>query len=114
MNNKMYNINEPVLFYLDAHFSGGETAFGKTDDNGCPVLRELEILNKRTQKDIIVIDDMRLMGKKIYSGSEGCTIYPKTLFDFRHVTMQSIKKTFTKKVLYISSLDIDRLIILCL
>ena len=114
INNKMYNINEPVLFYLDAHFSGGETAFGKPDDNGCPVLRELEIISKRTQKDIIVIDDMRLMGKKIYSGLEDSTIYPKTLFDFRHVTMQSIKKTFTKKVLYISSLDIDRLIILCL
>jgi hypothetical protein len=36
----------PVLFYLDAHYSGGETA-GDATDNGCPVLRELIAISKR-------------------------------------------------------------------
>lgn len=114
MNKKIFSINEPVLFYLDAHFSGGETAFGKEEDKGCPILRELEILNKRTHKDIIIVDDMRLMGKQSYSGIKDSNIYPVTLFDFRHVNLESIKKTITKKVIYLESDTIDRLIIICL
>ena len=38
--------SQPVLFYFDAHYSGGSTA-GETIDNGCPVLRELEYVAQR-------------------------------------------------------------------
>ena len=48
------NIHEPVTVYLDAHYSGGSTAFG---DEETPLLFELEILKNRIYDDIIIIDD---------------------------------------------------------
>jgi hypothetical protein len=53
-----------ILFWLDAHYSGvlpiGVTA-GECDP--CPLLKELEIILKRNNEDIILIDDARcLMG----------------------------------------------------
>jgi hypothetical protein len=90
-------IHEPVMFFLDAHYSGGLTEFGKPEDNGCPLLRELSILGKRTESDIIVIDDMRLMGKTSWDGIEGDTIYPLTLYNFEHVTIDNILKTYGRQ-----------------
>jgi hypothetical protein len=88
---------EPILFYLDAHFSGGNTA-GAHIDNGCPVLRELEsIVNRNVKGDIIFIDDMRLMGKASWSGVQGSWIYPLTFFDFSHATDDAIRKVFTNR-----------------
>lgn len=57
------SIKEPAMFYLDAHFSGGDTAFGRPEDKGCPLLRELTVIGKRPYNDIVVVDDMRLMDK---------------------------------------------------
>lgn len=82
----------PVIFYLDAHYSGGPTA-GSDVDNGCPVLRELETIAKRNvDGDVVFVDDMRLMGKESWSGAVGGTVYPYTKFDFRHVTDESIER----------------------
>lgn len=87
------NYPEPLLFYLDAHYSGGETE-GKDICNGCPLLNELETILKRKQSDIIIIDDMRLMGKKGFGGSLGDVVYPLTLFDFRHASIDNIFNVF--------------------
>lgn len=105
------NIYEPAIFFLDAHYSGGETSFGIEGDNGCPLLRELQVLSQRPYDDIIIIDDMRLMGKKLISGIEG-TEYPPTEFDFRHITIESIIDNYQKNCYIYQSNDIDRLIIL--
>lgn len=45
-----------ALFWLDSHWSGGQTA---GDDDECPVLDELAILADRAD-DVILIDDARL------------------------------------------------------
>lgn len=45
-----------AVFWLDGHWSGGETAGA---DDECPILGELAILSGRTE-DIILIDDARL------------------------------------------------------
>ncbi|MBA2620032.1 MAG: hypothetical protein H0U87_02405 [Acidobacteria bacterium] len=45
-----------AIFWLDGHWSGGETA-GETDE--CPLLGELACISNRTE-DIILIDDARL------------------------------------------------------
>ena len=111
MDEIIHNINEPILFYLDAHFSGGETAFGKEEDKGCPLLRELNVLGKRKYNDIIIVDDMRLMNKASYSGIENDKIYPLTYFDFRHVTEDSIKLSYNRPAHYYNARDFDRLII---
>jgi hypothetical protein len=101
----------PVFFYLDAHYSGGGAAFGKEEANGCPVLRELSVLGKRNENDIIVIDDMRLMGKTSWGGAENDAVYPLTLYNFEHVNMDSILKAYNRPVNVYTCHDIDRIVL---
>jgi hypothetical protein len=50
-------LNEPALFWLDAHFSGGITARGTEDT---PIARELAIIfGQRIPDHVILIDDAR-------------------------------------------------------
>ena len=59
--NILSKLNEtPVTFWLDAHCSFGHTA---GIDDQCPLLDELNIILKRNQDDIILIDDARLFMK---------------------------------------------------
>jgi len=54
-------INEPCLFWLDGHYSGGPTAKG---DVNCPLLREIAcILSHPVKQHVILMDDARLFGK---------------------------------------------------
>ena len=77
-------IKEPVTIYLDAHYSGGPTAFG---DEETPLLLELEVLKKREYDDIIIIDDCRLMGKKGTCGmGPDHPMYPTMEYDWSHIT----------------------------
>lgn len=48
---------EPSIFFLDAHWSGGETA---GQDSECPLLTELSVIMPWFRKHIILIDDARL------------------------------------------------------
>ncbi|MCR9295009.1 MAG: class I SAM-dependent methyltransferase [bacterium] len=48
--------SQPVIFWLDGHWSGGETA-GESAE--CPIMEELACLEHRDQ-DLILIDDARL------------------------------------------------------
>jgi hypothetical protein len=75
----------PVTFVLDAHFAGGDTAFGQEE---VPLLRELQILSRRPYNDLIIIDDLRLIGK---SGElPGSTDYHTMVFDWQNVTIGRI------------------------
>jgi len=49
--------NDNLLFWLDAHWSGGDT-YGEEDE--CPLVEELEIIFKYDKNHIILIDDARL------------------------------------------------------
>jgi hypothetical protein len=50
-------INEPVLFWLDGHYSGGFTSKGKLNT---PVLQELtHIIRHQVKQHVILIDDAR-------------------------------------------------------
>lgn len=63
-------VEQPVVFWLDAHWSGPGTARGTNDT---PVLEELEVISASAVKDfVILIDDARC-----FDGSNG---YP-TLSD---------------------------------
>ena len=82
------NINEPVTIYLDAHFSGGTTAFGEEE---VPLLFELECLKNRKYDDIIIIDDCRLLGKTgICGAGDNDPIYPTMTYDWSNITESSI------------------------
>lgn len=53
-------LNRPALFWLDGHYSAGDTARG---DKDTPVLEELDaILSVPSPRHIIVIDDARCFG----------------------------------------------------
>jgi len=55
---KILSNNDNILFWLDSHWSGGET-YGKNDE--CPLLEELKIIfNSRLKNFVILIDDARL------------------------------------------------------
>lgn len=74
------NINEPCFFWLDGHYSGGDTAKGEKE---APVLEEVLPILKMNQNHIILIDDARL-----FIGSHS---YPY-LFSFVHFVKKYNKK----------------------
>lgn len=47
----------PTLFWLDAHYSGGVTAFSEN-----PIIDEITTIIQAKKEDVIVIDDLRLFG----------------------------------------------------
>ncbi len=66
----LQELTEPCLFWLDGHFSGGETARGASDT---PIGIELEAIIRRAQADpdgvgrsVILIDDARDFGRGAY------------------------------------------------
>jgi len=50
-------LDRPALFWLDGHWSGAET-FGQDDE--CPLMEELRIVNESAREHFIMIDDARL------------------------------------------------------
>lgn len=60
-------IANPCLFWLDGHWCGGETAHAETET---PLLAELQMVLARTETDVILIDDARLLGTRGYPALE--------------------------------------------
>jgi hypothetical protein len=55
-------IDQPALFWLDGHYSGGDTARGATDT---PIKEELRrILNAADRRHVIIVDDARCFGSE--------------------------------------------------
>jgi hypothetical protein len=52
----LVDASTPTYWFLDGHWSGGDTA-GEGDN--CPVARELEIISEGHLDDVIVVDDAR-------------------------------------------------------
>lgn len=50
-------IEGPAIFWLDSHWSGGET-YGKGDE--CPLVDEINIINSSGKEHFLMIDDARL------------------------------------------------------
>jgi predicted O-methyltransferase YrrM len=88
-------LSEPLLVFLDAHWAGGDTAFGVEE---VPLLRELRSLAQRRQQDIIVIDDVRLLGRQGETGSELDPDYPVSRFDWRLITWEAMEKTLSRGI----------------
>jgi len=49
--------NNNILFWLDAHWSGGDT-YGEADE--CPLIEELKIIFEYDKNYVILVDDARL------------------------------------------------------
>ena len=74
----MKRIDQPTLFWLDGHYSAGETAQGEKDT---PIYEELaHIFNAERMGHVIVIDDARLFG----TDADYPTIQDLTAFIEKH------------------------------
>ncbi len=73
----MKELEAPALFWLDGHFSGGETA-----ESNCPVLKELDAITDSQIAHEILIDDARC-----FDGTNG---YP-TLEEIRQLLVKKVK-----------------------
>jgi len=85
--NLLNSIDQPVTIFLDAHYSGEHTAMGEEET---PLLRELELLQKREFDDVILIDDCRMLGQVGQAGNGG-EIYPFFDSDWSDITFDAIK-----------------------
>lgn len=56
LQNIINSIGKSAIFWLDAHWSGGETA---GEDDQCPLLQELDIIYTSPYDHIVMIDDAR-------------------------------------------------------
>ena len=62
LNGVIATIFDPVVFWLDGHYSGLGTAKGSQD---CPIWRELDaIISRGNQRDVVLVDDARLYGQR--------------------------------------------------
>jgi hypothetical protein len=60
LGNLVNKLNQPALFWLDGHFSSGDTARGEKET---PIFEELNhILDAPVKEHVIIIDDARLFG----------------------------------------------------
>jgi len=85
------NINDPVVFWLDAHYCGPGTSFGIEE---VPLLRELDVIAPRKQRDIIMIDDAHLLGIRRRFEFENI---PPFECNWGNITVGSIKKAIRWK-----------------
>ncbi len=81
-------ISEPVIFWLDGHYSAGVTAKG---DKDCPIFEELDaIFNENKLNHVLLIDDARhFIGKGDYPKIEEITNHiqkynPKYKIEVKH------------------------------
>lgn len=99
------NINQDAVFFLDGHWSSGDTAKGNKD---CPLIEEIQHINNLYKnKAIIIIDDFRLFGKG-----------PKIGFneDWTDITKEKLCSILSSRITEIYHLDSthaknDRLVI---
>jgi hypothetical protein len=57
----LFEVKEPAIFWLDAHYSGGLTARG---DNECPIFQEIDAIFSTKENHLLLIDDARLFNGK--------------------------------------------------
>jgi hypothetical protein len=100
------NISDKCIFFLDGHFSGGDTGQSNKD---CPLEEEITHINNLfTNSAIIIIDDFRLFGLDKSSG--------KLMEDWSKINKVSLLNILQERIHKVYHLDStcakdDRLII---
>ena len=84
------NIDEPAIFWLDGHYSGGVTALGKLE---CPIYMELDaIFDSQIKSNAILIDDARcFIGKNDYPTLDEIISYVKKgMSNYHHCLVNDV------------------------
>ena len=92
--------NARIVFWLDAHYSGGETF-----NNANPLLQELKTINESTTESVIFVDDARYI-HCVYQGERYCEygdFFKEILYGDRYVsciddTFVAVPRRFTPQV----------------
>lgn len=80
-------LDMPVFFWLDGHYSGGDTGKGEKD---CPLLEEVAAIYKLCKQPcVIAIDDVRLFDTNINENWLGVT--RESVIDIVKSRVQSVK-----------------------
>jgi hypothetical protein len=75
ISNVLRKINESAIFWLDGHYSGGDTAKGELE---CPIYKELEAIFQTKHNHLLIIDDARcFIGTNSYPSVKELEIYVK-------------------------------------
>jgi hypothetical protein len=81
-------INTDCIFFLDGHYSSGNTGKGIKD---CPLIEELLLINTLFIKNaIIIIDDCRLFGKGPSTGT--------LAEDWEHISESAVLNTLSSRI----------------
>jgi hypothetical protein len=73
----LHGLHEPALFWLDGHYSGGNTGKGEKDT---PIMAELATIYASDIPHVVLIDDARCFGTdKDYPSQNELASYIKTL-----------------------------------
>lgn len=99
-------IKSPSIFFLDGHWSAGNTGRGEKD---CPLYEELSAINTHFSNEaILILDDMRLCETGPQKGKELCDWESVNIKDLRGVVANRTTDTY---LLPSSHAPNDRLII---
>lgn len=82
MKTLLPTIQQPAVFFLDAHWCKRESARGDVD---VPLLEELRLIATRPVHDLVIIDDVRL-----FALSDG--------LDWRDITVSNVLRSLSPKV----------------
>ena len=94
--NLLPTITDKCIFFLDGHWSGGDTGHSAKD---CPLTEEITLINNLFQNDaIIIIDDFRLFGLNKTTGKLG-----EDWSQINKETLLNILKTRIDKVYHLDS-----------
>jgi hypothetical protein len=89
IKNVLPRLKYDTIFFLDGHWSAGNTGKGWKD---CPLYEEIQSIMSFDKSAIIIIDDVRLFGKGPSKGNEVCNWEDISVEKIFEITKKRLKE----------------------